>query len=174
MLLNDFQGVCSYPEAIDDDFITSQGMFAQPPSRTSFLAGFVCVSKLFRVLSECFFHHRCILSNLQTITTEWTAQAEERIHVVLGEMPHMIQEPQSSGSEAVRQVFAMQRANILITVAITKFALVSGGRRRCWRQYDLRAALNVDEDTLARERENIAREIHSLLMKWVSGLMAGK
>ena len=34
-----------------------------------------------------------------------------------------------------------------------------------YRQYDLRAALNVSEDQLAREREAIAREIHSLLMK---------
>jgi len=33
-------------------------------------------------------------------------------------------------------------------------------------QYDLRAALYVDEEQLAREREAIAREIHSLLMKW--------
>lgn len=32
-------------------------------------------------------------------------------------------------------------------------------------QYDLRAALYVDEEQLAREREAIAREIHSLLMK---------
>jgi hypothetical protein len=32
-------------------------------------------------------------------------------------------------------------------------------------QYDLRSSLDVEEDTLAREREAIAREIHGLLMK---------
>ncbi|KAL7420962.1 hypothetical protein Q5752_003846 [Cryptotrichosporon argae] len=152
MLINDFQGVCSYPEAIDDDFITSQGMFPQPASRPSLLAGFVSVSKLFRVLSECFFHHRCILSELRTIGTDWTLLAEERVHAVLREMPSAIQDP-ASAKPGLREVFAMQRANILITVAIVKFAL-----------YDLRSALDVDEDQLGREREAIAREIHNLLM----------
>lgn len=153
MLVNDFQGVCSYPEAIDDDFITSQGMFPQPPAKTSLLAGFVAVSKLFRILSECFFHHRCILSELQTITTDWTVAAEERVHALLRDLPGAIQDPTTVPLEANQQVFATQRANILITVAIVKFAL-----------YDLRQALNVDEDQLAREREAIAREIHNLLM----------
>ncbi|BEI94878.1 uncharacterized protein CcaverHIS019_0704590 [Cutaneotrichosporon cavernicola] len=153
MLINDFQGVCSYPEAIDDDFITSQGMFPQPAHKTSLLAGFVAVSKLFRILSECFFHHRCALSELQTITTAWTVVAEERVHALLRELPSAIQDPPSVPLEANRQVFATQRANILITVAIVKFAL-----------YDLRSALNVNEDQLAREREAIAREIHNLLM----------
>ncbi|KLT40106.1 hypothetical protein CC85DRAFT_162721 [Cutaneotrichosporon oleaginosum] len=153
MLINDFQGLCSYPEAIDDEFITSQGMFPQPASKTSLLAGFVAVSKLFRILSECFFHHRCILSDLQTISTDWTVAAEERVHALLGDLPLAIQDPPSVPLEANRQVFATQRANILITVAIVKFAL-----------YDLRSALNVNEDQLAREREAIAREIHNLLM----------
>ena len=33
------------------------------------------------------------------------------------------------------------------------------------KQYDLRAALHVDEEQLAREREVNAREIYTLLMK---------
>ncbi|BEI87105.1 hypothetical protein CcaverHIS002_0704510 [Cutaneotrichosporon cavernicola] len=140
MLINDFQGVCSYPEAIDDDFITSQGMFPQPAHKTSLLAGFVAVSKLFRILSE---RSRPL----------GTVVAEERVHALLRELPSAIQDPPSVPLEANRQVFATQRANILITVAIVKFAL-----------YDLRSALNVNEDQLAREREAIAREIHNLLM----------
>lgn len=124
MLINDFQGVCSYPDAVDDDFITSQGMFPQPPSRTSSLAGFVAVSKLFRILSECFFHHRCIISELPTIAVEWTTNAEERVHNLLRDLPAAIQDPTTVSFEAQRQVFATQRANILITVAIVKFALV--------------------------------------------------
>ncbi|KAL1405139.1 hypothetical protein Q8F55_008762 [Vanrija albida] len=153
MLINDFQGVCSFPEAIDDEYITSQGMFPQPPQRTSLLEGFVSVSKLFRILSECFFHHRCILSDLQTIGVEWTVAAEERVHVVLAELPGAIQDPTTVLNEANRQVFATQRANILITAAIVKFAL-----------YDLRSALHIDDERLIRDRKAIAREIHSMLM----------
>lgn len=125
MLITDFQGVCSLPEPTDDEFITSQGMFAQPPSRTSVLAGFVCLSRIFRILSECFFHHRCILSDVRTITTQWTVEAEDRLHQELRDLPNAIQDPMVNGTEAARQVFAMQRANILITAAIAKFALVS-------------------------------------------------
>ena len=124
MLINDFQGVPSLPEPIDDDFITTQGMFPQPPNKTSVIAGFVSVCRMFRILSECFFHHRCILSNLHTITTEWTLSAEDRLHQVLKEMPGAIQDPMSNVAGGLRQVFAMQRANILITAAIAKFALV--------------------------------------------------
>lgn len=127
MLINDFQGVCSLPEPIDDEFITSQGMFPQPPNRTSVLAGFVCLSRIFRILSECFFHHRCVTSDLRTISTDWTVDAEDRLHAVLREMPAAIQDPMINPSEAARQVFAMQRANILITAAIAKFALVRDG-----------------------------------------------
>lgn len=166
MLINDFQGVCSYPEAVDDDFITSQGMFPQPPSKTSLLVGFVAVSKLFRILSECFFHHRCIQSNLKTIGPQWPQLAEERIHRLLTELPLSIQDPASATSN--RTIFATQRANILITTAIVKFAL-----------YDLRSALAEEEqgrdgrsgaeDDAAREsrdrdRQVIAREIYNLLI----------
>jgi hypothetical protein len=129
MLINDFQGVPPLPEPIDDDFLTSQGMFPQPPSRTSVLAGFVCLSKIFRILSECFFHHRLVLSPLSSqgvpvVGTEWTVYAEDRLHAVLREMPGAIQDPNTCGNEKGRRVFAMQRANILITAAIAKFALV--------------------------------------------------
>ncbi|ORX39389.1 fungal-specific transcription factor domain-domain-containing protein [Kockovaella imperatae] len=153
MLINDFQGTCSLPEPIDDEFITSQGMFPQPPGRTSVLAGFVCLSKIFKILSECFFHHRCLATGLRTVGMEWSIEAEDKLHETLREMPAAIQDPSVSTVTSMRGVFAMQRANILITAAITKFAL-----------YDLRAALHVDEEQLAKDREGIAREIHSLLM----------
>jgi hypothetical protein len=150
MLINDFQGVCSLPEPIDDEFITSQGMFPQPPNRTSVLAGFVCLSRIFRILSECFFHHRCVTSDLRTISTDWTVDAEDRLHAVLREMPAAIQDPMINPSEAARQVFAMQRANILITAAIAKFALVRDGFAplRLWMSRDV--PLTVGSTTCGR------------------------
>lgn len=133
MLLNDFQGLPSLPEPVDDDFITTQGSFPQPPARTSVLAGFVCLSRIFKIVSECFFHHRCAnLADsslaLPKVGIEWTIGAEDRLHGVLRDMPAVIQDPMVHPNEAARQVFAMQRANILITAAIAKFALVSDER----------------------------------------------
>lgn len=124
MLINDFQGVPSLPEATSDEFITSQGMFSQPTARPSVMTGFVAVCKVFRILSEAFFHHRCMVSGFHTVSPDWTVSAEERLHEVLRDLPDAIQNPTINTSEASRQVFAMQRANILITAAICKFALV--------------------------------------------------
>lgn len=156
--MNDFQGVPSLPEPTDDEHITSQGYFSQPTDRTSVLAGFVCLSKMFIIISECFFHHRSVASSttlaLPHVGIEWTYSAEDRLHGMLRDLPEAIQDPMKIGEPAARQVFALQRANVLITAAIAKFAL-----------YDLRAALHVDEEQLAREREANAREIYTLLMK---------
>jgi hypothetical protein len=151
MLINDFQGVPSLPEPIDDDFITTQGMFTQPPTKPSVLAGVVIVSQLFRILSECFFHHRCLASAINSqneafgqgtskiVPSRWAEKAEARLHKILNDdMPDVIQHPElvmhsATGGyggmtvEGTREVFAMQRANIWITAAIVKFALV-----RCW------------------------------------------
>lgn len=120
MLINHFQGVCSYPDAIDDDLITSQGMFTQPAHRTSLLAGFVSVSRLFRILSECFFFLRCIEAQIEpavNVDLEWARKAELRVHEVLNTMP--------DGGGDQREVFAMQKANVVVTAAIVKFAIVS-------------------------------------------------
>ena len=168
MLLNDFQGVCPLPEAVDDEYITSQGIFPQPPGITSVLVGFVSISQVFHIISECFFHHRCIQCGLRTTDLNWTADADRRLHAVLHTLPPALLDPASLSGEDDRRVFGMQRANILITAAIAKFALVSckvQEKPEAHKQYDLRAILNVPEASLARERQAIAREIHSLLMK---------
>ena len=126
MLINDFQGVCSLPEPVDDEFITSQGMFPQPASRISVLAGFVAIAREFQIISESFFHHRYIINTgSKTISTDWTVEAEDRLHRLLRDLPTAIQDPMTNTTEAAKQSFAMQRANILITAAIAKFALVS-------------------------------------------------
>lgn len=125
MLINDFQGVCSLPEPIDDEFITSQGYFFQPPSQVSVMVGFVAVSRVFRILSEVFFHHRCLTSGFKTVPLDWTITIEHRLHQLLAELPNEIMQPMINNTETARQVFAMQRANILITIACCRFALVS-------------------------------------------------
>lgn len=192
MLINDFQGVCSLPEPIDDEFITSQGYFFQPRAQVSVMVGFVAVSKVFRILSEVFFHHRCLTTGFKHVPIEWTTTIEHRLHQILNELPNEIMQPLVNSTETARQVFAMQRANILITIACCKFALVSpfcfvlsARQYSCEglslkltnvfilslkQQYDLRAALNDNEAQLKIEKEGIAREMHSLLMGYVTPL----
>ena len=59
------------------------------------------------------------------ISTSWTVEAEDKLHRLLRDLPTAIQDPMTNSTEAAKQSFAMQRANILITAAIAKFALVS-------------------------------------------------
>ncbi|RXK37841.1 hypothetical protein M231_04839 [Tremella mesenterica] len=153
MLINDFQGTPSLPAPIDDEFITPQGMFPQPPTRTSVLVGFVAISQVFKIISKAFFHHRCIQSEMGSVSPSWIAEAEGNLQRLLEGTPEAISRPELVKEESMKRVFGMQRANILITAAIAKFAL-----------FDLRAALDRNENSLRREREDIAREIHSLLM----------
>ncbi|EIW65878.1 hypothetical protein TREMEDRAFT_66245 [Tremella mesenterica DSM 1558] len=156
MLINDFQGTPSLPAPIDDEFITPQGMFPQPPTRTSVLVGFVAISQVFKIISKAFFHHRCIQSEMGSVSPSWIAEAEGNLQRLLEGTPEAISRPELVKEESMKRVFGMQRANILITAAIAKFAL-----------FDLRAALDRNENSLRREREDIAREIHSLLMEYV-------
>lgn len=135
MLICDFQGVCSLPEAIDDDFLLPQGYFAHHNApQPLLLVGFVAVSRVFQILSECFFRQRCSAMNAVTLglsgqsrseqTEDLAKSMETRLHQILEELPPEIQEPSKVAAESYRQIYGMQRANILITTAICKFALV--------------------------------------------------
>lgn len=69
-MMNDQEGLCSLPLEIDDDFITAQGSFPQPANRTSTMVGFVAVSKLFKIMSEVLFRHRCV-TNRFNLSNQW-------------------------------------------------------------------------------------------------------
>ena len=109
-MMNDHEGLCSLPLEVDDDFITAQGSFPQPPQRTSIMVGFVAVSKLFKIMSEVLFRHRCVQarfhlssvwesdplpgesgqSDMESIIvreSEWIVRAHDRIREVLDGLP---------------------------------------------------------------------------------------
>ena len=69
-MMNDNEGLCSLPLEVDDDFITAQGSFPQPSNRTSIMVGFVAVSKLFKIMSEVLFRHRCCLNRFN-LSNQW-------------------------------------------------------------------------------------------------------
>jgi hypothetical protein len=104
------------------------------------MIGFVAVTKLFRIMSECLFRHRIIKNRpfpgLGDYSTdmEWIAEANERIAGVFDELPPVLSSVDGKEGGAgldpdLLAVFGMQRANLLITAASVKFALV----RACYR-----------------------------------------
>lgn len=134
--MHDCEGVPDYPQEVDDDLITSQGTFQQPPDRVSFMVGFVACTKLFRIMSEClvrhrFFQHQPYGSDSLNTEVEWVFEAHDRIATIFDQLPVELSSIALSkdavGVDAdASAIFAMQRANLLITAASVKFALVSG------------------------------------------------
>lgn len=70
--MNDTEGLCSLPLETDDEYITAQGSFPQPPYRTSFMVGFVAVSKIFKIMSEVLFRHRSTQRRLTLLNPKST------------------------------------------------------------------------------------------------------
>lgn len=58
LILNDFEGLPPLPDEVDDEFITPNGIVAQPAGRLSHMAGFVAICRIFQVLSQCITRHR--------------------------------------------------------------------------------------------------------------------
>lgn len=56
--LQDYDGFAPLPDAIDDDYITKQGIFRQPAASTCTLAGFIACVQLFPIIADCLTRHR--------------------------------------------------------------------------------------------------------------------
>lgn len=133
--MHEFEGVCSYPDQVDDDLITSQGLFRQPSFRTSLVVGFVTIMKLFRIHQECLIRHRTYMrlpcsTEVIPQSLAWIREAQERIQVILEELPLPLRESRlvenlQPADQANAEIFGTERANVLITAASVKFAIVS-------------------------------------------------
>lgn len=129
MLMSGIDEVPPYPIEIDDEYLTSQGHFPQPDISPSYMTGFVLNSRLFNILSECYFRHRNIeflmRAGLSKATlSDWVKHQQ-------GALGRTVESLYTSGisttivSSPQHNLFAIQRANILVTAAILELALVS-------------------------------------------------
>lgn len=114
--LNNYEGHPAYPQEVDDDLITSQGTFMQPPGRTSYMVGFVVLSKIFRILAECLLRHRRYTRAPTVYDTireasEWINEAHDRCRAILDGLPPALQAsgPANEPNEEAAAVFGMQR-----------------------------------------------------------------
>lgn len=113
------------------------------------MTGFVALSRIFRILAECLLRHRrYVRAPTQHDTlreaSDWIFDANERLRRILDELPPALQSsgPSNEPNEEAAAVFGMQRgkcwtlpsqsrlivflpANLIITAASVKFALVS-------------------------------------------------
>lgn len=136
MLLSGIDQVPPYPTEIDDEFLTSQGHFPQPDGSPSYMTGFVINSKLFNTLSECYFRHRnvefMLRAGLSRATLGDWAKQQEGVLVRTMENLGTTGISTTALSSTRNDLFATQRANIMVTAAILELAQVSLNTRRAF------------------------------------------
>lgn len=124
----------SFPLEVDDELITTQGAFTQPPGKVSTMTGFVAMVRLHIITGEALARRRFTplgvpLSPSHDLPAimQWIAAAENRIDEVQACLPYQlapVQAWQPAQNEEDRSPYGMQRANILITALAAKFVLV--------------------------------------------------
>jgi hypothetical protein len=124
----------SFPLEVDDELITTQGAFPQPPGKVSTMTGFVAMVRLHIITGEALIRRRFpqACSPLDTpheITAvmQWLVTAENEIDNIQANLPYQlapVQAWQATGKDEERSLYGMQRANILITALAAKFVLV--------------------------------------------------
>lgn len=134
ILMNDFEGVPPYPLCIDDELITTEGNLPQPANRPSYMTGFVANVQLMQILSECMRRHRTYQTS--PVDTDvyailmWIEKAQTRMRQIIQGLPDVLgpSPPQGTTVSDQSEVFATQRANLLITAVSAEFALVCRAR----------------------------------------------
>jgi hypothetical protein len=176
ILMNDFEGVPPYPLCIDDELITTEGNLPQPANRPSYMTGFVANVQLMQILSECMRRHRTYQTS--PVDTDvyailmWIEKAQTRMRQIIQGLPDVLgpSPPQGTTLSDQSEVFATQRANLLITAVSAEFALVSRFRithinaDTASPQLDLKAMADPSHD-ISSERELVGREMYSLLSR---------
>lgn len=130
MQLLDMDGVPPLPLEVDDEFLSphlpADSAF-QPPGRLSYMAGFIAVSKLFKILSGCIVRHRTLVNDPDSAQDPETlrayvARSLDYVQALLASMPDQLQPGNASDADTV---FGTQAANVYITALCIELALVS-------------------------------------------------
>lgn len=136
MLIWDWDMQVPYASAVDDEYITKIGAFSQPVGRTSILAGFHYVSRIFHLLgvvlsaqrSQRARHPNDAIADLLSLPLYVpSAQYTHALDDILADLPPELQlrvEPGGGGGRSEEHTaFAICRVNILITQAMTRQAI---------------------------------------------------
>lgn len=191
--LNSFEGFPQLPLEIDDELITFQGAFDQPPSQQSYMCGFVSCIRLFPILEECLVRHRRLVTGLlrnggdkgltkheRDNEMHWVADAEGQVDEVMTGLPDCLRDGVEDRKEGDTHaaVMGMQRANLSITAVSVRFALVSGisfgiceqgemmrGAALMIVQYEYKASLgnDISNPSIADERATLGRQAYRAL-----------
>jgi len=130
MLIDDDDITVELPLEVEDQYITSLGCFTQPVGKTPIIAGFVWITRLFRIQSRIL----CLLRKAQRSTESGNSldQARQQIEQMAAELQaEMCQLPDAldlfcephEDSLDSRYAFEVCKANLLVTHALARFNL---------------------------------------------------
>lgn len=148
MILHEMDGCPPLPLEIDDEYMTGDATFPQPPGRLSYMSGFCYVSLLFKVLNGCITRHRTLAMDdaasaaASTGTSAgvsatsgnvgpdraalaaWVSSSLQYVQRLLAEMPEQLRPGGPSLTPDAPSVFGTQAANLCITALCTELALL--------------------------------------------------
>lgn len=137
MLIWDWDMQVPYALAVDDEFITKLGAFPQPAGRTSALAGFQFVSRIFHLLGVVLSalrarrnpHPNAELADLLSLPRYvLSSRYTQVLDDILADLPPELQlkverNPRPGQGSEEHTAFEICRVNILITQAMTRQAI---------------------------------------------------
>lgn len=174
MLLSDEDINVSDVLAVDDSLITSVGVFPQPPDRTPILAGFVHVTRIFRLLSEVLtlLRRKARMSSRSTVNNGGAGQSNagaddgfpdprslvHSLQRLLDDLPPPLrlqsdaQQESSTRTKAETNAFDTCRANILVSQVLVRFAIY---------QYAMLKSQGRADQCLDELTEDVLRRLHT-------------
>lgn len=142
MLISDGDVTAPYPTAVDDEYITRAGSFPQPAGKTSVLAGFHHISRLFHLLGLILATLRSRRSqsrprpvppgllDLLNAPSLSSSVFTESFNRILDDLPHELRwqvgadyTPVGGDGKVGSDAFAICRVNLLITQALIRSAI---------------------------------------------------
>ncbi|WVF71047.1 hypothetical protein IAT40_005844 [Kwoniella sp. CBS 6097] len=164
--LHAFEGFTAFPLATDDEFITTQGVFPQPTTTLSYLAGFVSCVRVFPLIADCVRRQRqlkwrnrenrpCTAEEVQAERT-WIADVKREITEQMMSLPaplyRAVPSPDVDDSNpAMRAIIGMQRANMIITEVLLRIVM-----------HEYQAELEPESQGLDEEVHTIDRAFKTL------------
>ncbi|GMK58065.1 hypothetical protein CspeluHIS016_0500970 [Cutaneotrichosporon spelunceum] len=148
--LLDMDGTPPLPLEVDDEHLSPHAAGEQPEGRLSYMAGFLAICRLFKVLSACLVRHRTLLNDPESALPPdaqrmFVDSSLDYVRALRADMPSALQ-PDNASADTV---LGTQAANVYITALCIELALL-----------DLRAKVAVDDDG---SRHEIAQAVFQQL-----------
>lgn len=126
LLLSDYDITVQEPLEVDDGFITNAGCLAQPIDSVPIIAGFVRVTRVFRMLSRAIellrqYRNRTYLLDDPFYFSSRLTTIQQELQTELAALPPPLRIMEDFGVSPIQHGFETCKANILVTQALARY-----------------------------------------------------